>query len=95
MITSNEPGYYLPGQFGIRHENLLICKKAEKQPCGQFMRFESLTLVPFDLDGVIPEMMSDKEKQRLNEYHRRVYETIGPLVPADVREWLREATREI
>ena len=95
MITSNEPGYYLPGQFGIRHENLLICKKAEKQPCGQFMRFESLTLVPFDLDGVIPEMMSDKEKQRLNEYHRRVYETIGPLVPADVRDWLREATREI
>ena len=95
MVTSNEPGYYLPGQFGIRHENLVICKKAEKKPCGQFMRFEALTLVPFDLDGIIPEMMTDKEKERLNAYHRRVYETIGPLVPADVRDWLKKATREI
>ena len=95
MVTSNEPGYYLPGEFGIRHENLVICKKADKQPCGQFMCFETLTLVPFDLDGILPEMMSEKEKKRLNDYHRRVYETIGPRVPEDVREWLREATRPI
>jgi len=95
MVTSNEPGYYLPGEFGIRHENLVICKKAEKKPCGQFMRFEALTLVPFDLDGIIPDMLSDKEKERLNAYHQRVYETIGPLVPEDVRVWLKEATRRI
>ena len=50
MITSDEPGYYLENEFGIRHENLVLCKKAEKTPFGQFMCFESLTMVPFDLD---------------------------------------------
>ena len=60
MITSDEPGYYLENEFGIRHENLVLCKKAEKTPFGQFMCFESLTMVPFDLDGVDPEQMSDR-----------------------------------
>ncbi|MFQ7766376.1 MAG: aminopeptidase P family N-terminal domain-containing protein, partial [Blautia sp.] len=55
MITSDEPGYYLENEFGIRHENLVLCKKAEKTPFGQFMCFESLTMVPFDLDGVDTE----------------------------------------
>lgn len=95
MVTSDEPGYYLPGEFGIRHENLLVCVKAEKRPCGQFMKFDYLTLVPFDLEAVLPEMMSEKEKERLNDYHRQVFETIGPLLDEEERAWLKEATRAI
>ena len=72
MITSDEPGYYLENEFGIRHENLVLCKKAEKTPFGQFMCFESLTMVPFDLDGVDTEQMSDRERKLLNEYHKKV-----------------------
>lgn len=95
MITSDEPGYYLPGEFGIRHENLLVCEKGEKRPCGQFMHFEPLTLVPFDLEAVLPEQMSEKEKERLNRYHQKVYEAIAPLLEDEERSWLKEATRSI
>ena len=58
MVTSDEPGYYLPGEFGIRHENLLVCVKGEKKPCGQFMKFDYLTMVPFDLEAVLPEQIA-------------------------------------
>ena len=95
MITSDEPGYYLENEFGIRHENLLLCKKAEKTPFGQFMCFEPLTMVPFDLDGVESEQMSDCERKLLNEYHKKVYVTIAPYLDEEEKEWLRQATREI
>ena len=95
MITSDEPGYYLENEFGIRHENLVLCKKAEKTPFGQFMCFESLTMVPFDLDGVDTEQMSDRERKLLNEYHKKVYVTIAPYLDEEEKEWLRQATREI
>ena len=95
MITSDEPGYYVEGEFGIRHENLIVCKKAEKTEFGQFMEFEPLTLVPFDLDAVVPEQMSDKERRLLNEYHRTVYEKISPYMNEEEKEWLKDATREI
>lgn len=95
MITSDEPGYYLENEFGIRHENLVLCKKAEKTPFGQFMCFESLTMVPFDLDGVDTEQMSDRERKLLNEYHKKVYVTIAPYLDEEEKAWLRQATREI
>ncbi len=95
MITSDEPGYYAEGEFGIRHENLIVCKKAEKKNGKQYMEFEPLTLVPFDLDAVIPEEMSDKERKLLNRYHKTVYEKISPYLDEEEREWLKTATREI
>lgn len=95
MITTDEPGFYLEGEFGIRHENVMVCRRAEKTACGQFMEFETLTLVPFDLEAVIPEMLSPRERALLNGYHRKVYEKIAPLLEEEEREWLREATREI
>ena len=95
MVTSDEPGVYLAGRFGIRHESLMLCRKAEKTAYGQFMKFEILTMVPFDLDGVDPTIMTEREKKLLNEYHRQVYETIGPQLPEEEREWLAFATREI
>lgn len=95
MITSDEPGYYVAGQYGIRHENLIVCRKAEKTSFGQFMCFEHLTMVPFDLDGIVPEQMSVKERELLNRYHAQVYEKISPYLEAEEQEWLREATRAI
>ena len=95
MITSDEPGYYLENAFGIRHENLVLCRKAEKTAFGQFMCFEPLTMVPFDLDGIDPEQMSDRERKLLNEYHKKVYDTIAPYLDEEEREWLKQATREI
>lgn len=95
MLTSDEPGYYLENEFGIRHENLVLCRKAEKTSFGQFMCFETLTMVPFDLDGVIPEDMTERERKLLNDYHRRVYGTISPYLDEEEKEWLKQATREI
>lgn len=95
MITSNEPGYYVEGEFGIRHENLVVCKKAEKTAFGQFMEFETLTMVPFDLDAIDPKQMSEKERQLLNDYHKTVYEKISPYMTEEEITWLKEATKAI
>lgn len=95
MITSNEPGYYVENEFGIRHENLIVCKKAEETAFGQFMCFENLTMVPFDLDAVEPALLTDHEKELLNAYHRDVYEKISPYLNEEEKEWLKESTRAI
>ena len=95
MITSDEPGYYVEGEYGIRHENLIVCKKAEKNSFGQFLCFEHLTMVPFDLDAVLPEQMSEREKALLNAYHGEVYRKISPYLDPEEKVWLKEATREI
>lgn len=95
MVTSNEPGIYLEGKFGIRHESLMACLKAEKNAYGQFMVFDVLTMVPFDLDGIDPSLMTEREKYLLNTYHEKVYETIGPHLTDKERQWLKKATRVI
>ncbi len=95
MLTSDEPGYYEEGAFGIRHESLLLCLCGEETEFGQFMEFENVTMVPIDLEGVVPEQMQPKEIEYLNRYHQKVFETIGPLLDEEEREWLREATRAI
>lgn len=95
MITSNEPGFYAEGKFGIRHENLMLCVRAEKNQYGQFMKFENLTMVPFDLDAVIPELMTARQRELLNHYHRQVYENISPYLTEEEKAWLAEATRAI
>lgn len=95
MITSDEPGYYVEGEYGIRHENLIVCKKAEETSFGQFMCFEHLTMVPFDLDAVVPEQMSERERGLLNGYHAEVYAKISPYLDEEERAWLGEATRAI
>lgn len=95
MLTSNEPGFYLDGKFGIRHENLILCVKDEKNSYGQFMRFDTVTMVPFDLDAIESKLLNEREKMLLNQYHKVVYHTIAPYLKADLKAWLKEATREI
>lgn len=95
MITTDEPGVYLEGAYGIRLENELICVKDEKNEYGQFMKFENITYVPMDLDAILPEEMTFSEKQELNEYHQMVYEKISPYLNEEERIWLKEYTRAI
>ncbi|MCC8018134.1 MAG: M24 family metallopeptidase, partial [Lachnospiraceae bacterium] len=95
MITSDEPGYYVEDGYGIRHENMIVCVKDRETEFGQFMRFEHLTMVPFDLDGIVPEQMTVRERELLNSYHAKVYQKISPYLNEEEKEWLRQATREI
>jgi len=95
MITTDEPGIYLEGRFGIRTENELICRKGIKNEYGQFMYFENVTYVPIDLDAIDPDQMSPQEKKYLNDYHAMVYKKIAPLLEKDEAEWLKEYTRAI
>lgn len=95
MITTDEPGIYLEGEYGIRTENELICRKAEKNEYGQFMEFQNITYCPIDLDAVDTDYMTCVDKKRLNEYHKMVYETISPYMTVEENEWLKYYTREI
>lgn len=92
MITSDEPGIYIENSHGIRHENELLCVPDRINEWGTFYKFETLTLVPFDLEAIDVSMMEPSEINWLNAYHARVYDTIGPYLNEDERNWLREAT---
>ncbi len=95
MVITDEPGIYEDGQFGIRIENEFIVRKGNKNKYGQFMYFETITFAPIDLDGIDPEEMSRDEREWLNNYHKDVYEKIGPYLTEEEREWLKEYTRAI
>lgn len=95
MVTTNEPGVYVEGSHGIRIENEIVVKKAEKNEYGQFMNFEVVTFAPIDLDAIDESLMLQNEKDYLNEYHKEVYNKISPFLNDDEKEWLKEYTREI
>ena len=95
MITTDEPGVYLEGKYGIRTENELVCHKAEKNEYGQFMCFENITYAPIDLDAIDPNELTGREKKMLNDYHALVYKTISPYMTEEENEWLKKYTRSI
>lgn len=95
MILTDEPGYYEDGSHGIRLENDLLVCEGEKTLSGQFLRFEVLTFVPFDLDAIDVSLMTAEDKRYLNEYHAKVYEKISPYIDAEEKAWLKKYTREI
>lgn len=95
MVFSDEPGIYIEGSHGIRTENMVVCQKAEHNEYGQFLRFEYLTFVPIDLDGIDSSVMEPQDIKRLNEYHQAVYHKISPYLNGEEKEWLKTATREI
>jgi len=95
MILSNEPGYYRPGSFGIRIENLIYVRGAEEIEGGDMamLGFETLTFCPIDRSLVIPELLTHDELHWFNDYHRRTREALMPLIhDRDVRAWLENAT---
>lgn len=95
MITSDEPGIYIEGQFGIRHENEVLAVNLDKNAYGQFMGFEPLTWVPFDVDGLDVDEMQPAEVAWLNAYHAKVYEKVSPYLNEQQRQWLAHACRPL
>lgn len=95
MVTTDEPGVYLEGEYGIRTENELVCCKAEKNEYGQFMKFETITYAPIDLDAIDPELLTKREKQLLNDYHHMVYEKLSPYLTEEEQKWLQVYTRAV
>ncbi len=94
-VTTDEPGIYLEGKYGIRLENELVCRKGEKNEYGQFMHFQTVTMAPIDLDGIDPEEMTKSEREFLNQYHNTVFETISPYLTKEETTWLKHYTRAI
>ncbi len=95
MVTTDEPGIYIEGDHGIRIENELVCRQGVKNEYGQFMYFDTLTVAPIDLDAIETSLMNATEKERLNNYHKWVYETLSPLLSKEEVSWLATYTREI
>lgn len=92
MITSDEPGLYREGVHGVRCENLVLCVPAMTTDFGRFLKFETLTLFPFDLSLFDTEIMSRDEIKWVNDYHAEVWEKLSPALDADEKEWLRRKT---
>jgi len=95
MITSNEPGIYRPGQWGIRIENLVLAQVVDTTEFGEFLGFETLTLCPIDTRCIDMALMRGDEVAWLNDYHRSVRARLLPLVDGAARDWLEQRTREI
>ncbi len=95
MITTDEPGVYIEGAYGIRTENELLCKKGVKNEYGQFMEFETITYAPIDLDAIDPNLMTEEQRAVLNEYHKKVYEVLSPYMTQEENKWLKEYTRAV
>ena len=95
MISSNEPGLYRAGRYGIRIENLVLTVRDEETDFGEFYCFETLTLCPIDTRLVDPSLLSDDELTWLNDYHRRVYDELSPLLEDADRTWLETRTRPL
>lgn len=95
MITSDEPGLYREGRYGIRTESIMLTVEDETTEFGDFLRSEPLTLAPIDLDAIDTRYMEPIDIERLNDYHRRVREAVSPYLEEDERRWLEEATRPV
>ncbi len=95
MITSNEPGLYLEGKYGIRTENLIVTRQYETTEFGDFYNFETLTLFPYDTTLIERGIMTQEEIDWVNEYHAKVYSELSPLLNAEEQEWLKSRTQKI
>ena len=95
MVTSDEPGLYLAGRYGIRLENLMLCVPAFTTDQGEFYRFETLTMVPFDRRAILADRLSGKEKKLLNAYHAAVFKNISPYLTLEECVWLKEMTAPV
>lgn len=95
MIQSNEPGIYRAGKYGIRIENLIICREAMETDSGKFYNFETITLCPIDTTPIKVDMLAKEEKEWLNGYHKMVYERLAPNFSNELKDWLKVKTKEL
>ena len=92
MVCSDEPGVYFEGKYGIRCENMILCVKDEANEYGQFLRFETLTMVPFDLNLIDKQYLDEKTINLINDYHEKVYQTLLPYLNDEETQFLRRKT---
>ena len=90
MVTSNEPGIYREGKHGVRHENIVLCREAGATEFGQWLDFETLTCCHIDTSAVLPELLGPEAEAWLKEYNTHVFQTLAPLLPVEVAEWLEK-----
>ncbi len=95
MITSDEPGIYRENLWGIRTETIMECVEAEENEFGKFLAFEPLTFVPIDLEAIDLNRLCTGDLEKLNHYHRTVFERISPYLDGEELEWLKDATRAL
>ena len=95
MITSIEPGVYKAGKHGIRIENIAVVDDYMESESGKFLKFEVLSYVPIDLDAIDVDLLSNTEKEWLNDYHSKVYDKLSPYLSEEERIWLENKTRSI
>lgn len=95
MITSNEPGLYLEGRYGIRSENLVVTENWKTTEFGEFLQFKNMTLFPFDTTLCDTSLMTDEEIDWINNYHKTVYDRLSPLLSKEEQDWLKEKTKAI
>lgn len=95
MVCSNEPGFYVEGKYGIRHENLVAVKESEKTESGQFYEFETLTFCPFFKDIIVKELLSAEEIEWLNNYHKQCEEKLAGDLEGDVKEWFLDLVKPL
>ncbi|ONI45434.1 peptidase M24 [Candidatus Epulonipiscioides gigas] len=95
MVTSNEPGIYIENSHGIRTENEIVVQEDVKNEYGQFLKFETITFAPIDIEAIKVEMLTKQERAWINEYHKNVYEKIAPYLTKPEQEWLKTYTQEI
>lgn len=95
MITSNEPGIYIENKYGIRIENMMLCKKVCENEFGSFLGFEPLTYAPIDLDSIDFSLLNEDDKKALNDYHKLVYEKVSKHLNDKEKEWLEAKTKAI
>jgi Xaa-Pro aminopeptidase len=95
MITSNEPGLYREGQYGIRIENLVLTVPFTETEFGKFLQFVNLTLCPIDTRAIKVSMLTQDELNWFNEYHQLVYDEVSPLLDDELKNWLKEKTKSL
>lgn len=96
MVTSNEPGLYRVGQYGMRMENLvMVTESSAESDFGTFYSFETLTLCPIDRRLILPDALGEKGRNWLNQYHEQVYAKLHPLLKAEQQKWLEQACAPI
>lgn len=93
QTITDEPGVYVEGKFGIRHENTLLVVTACENSFGTFWTFEPLTRCPYDRRGIDMELLTPEESQWIDDYHALVWNDLSPLLTDEAdKEWLRRAT---
>lgn len=95
MVVSNEPGFYKENHYGIRHENLIAVQEAETTDFGTFYTFETLTICPFDKNVIATELLTEPEKDWLNNYHAWCKEKLENDLEGEVKDWFLEMVKPL